>query len=132
MPRPAIRLAGYAALFDRLDRSGDIIRHGAFERTLAGGVALPLLWQHRPGEAIGRIVHASEDRRGLRVIAELAANAGEAMDRLRDGSVTGLSFGYRVHRRRGTRPRELLDVDLVEVSLVTVPMMPGARVHMLV
>lgn len=126
----SVRFAGYAALFDRVDRGGDIVRRGAFAGSLGAG-DLPLLWQHRPDRRIGSIRHASEDRRGLRVIAALDAEAGDALDALRSGHVTGLSFGYRVRKARGTSPRELLALDLVEVSLVTLPMMPGAKVHML-
>ncbi|MFN3819178.1 HK97 family phage prohead protease [Blastomonas sp.] len=125
-----VRFAGYAALFDRVDRGGDIVRRGAFAGSL-GNSNLPLLWQHRPDVRIGTIEHASEDRRGLRVIAELDRQADHALDALRSGHVTGLSFGYRVRKARGTSPRELLALDLVEVSLVTLPMMPGAKVHML-
>lgn len=125
-----VRLAGYAALFDRVDRGGDIVRRGAFAGSLASG-QLPLLWQHRPDARIGSIEHASEDRRGLRVIAALDPHAGEALHALRSGAVTGLSFGYRVRQARGSAPRELITLDLVEVSLVTLPMMLGAKVHML-
>lgn len=123
-----VRFAGYAALFDRVDRGGDIVRRGAFARALQAGV-LPLLWQHRPMQRIGTVDYAAEDRRGLRVIAML--EDAEPLAALRSGAVTGLSFGYRVRRSHGTRPRELIDLDLVEISLVTTPMMPGARVHML-
>ncbi len=126
----SVRFAGYAALFDRVDRGGDIVRRGAFAPSLGAG-ELPLLWQHRPDARIGTIVHASEDRRGLRVIATLDLYAQDALEALHSGAVTGLSFGYRVVQARGTAPRELIALDLVEVSLVSMPMMPGARVHML-
>lgn len=126
----SVRFAGYAALFDRVDRGGDIVRRGAFAGSL-GAADLPLLWQHRADLRIGTIDHAREDRRGLRVIATLDPQARDALDALRGGSVTGLSFGYRVRRALGSSPRELLALDLVEVSLVTLPMMPGAKVHML-
>jgi phage head maturation protease len=45
--------------------------------------------------------------------------------------VRGLSFGYRVKEAAGEHPRELTQLDLVEVSLVTFPMQPKARVHAL-
>lgn len=128
----SVRFAGYAALFDRVDRGGDIVRRGAFARSLAAsGPTLPLLWQHRPDRRIGSVTRAQEDRRGLRVIAALDDAADQALAGLASGAVCGLSFGYRVRHAQGTAPRELFDLDLVEVSLVSVPMMPGARVHML-
>jgi HK97 family phage prohead protease len=130
-----VRFAGYAAIFDRADRGGDVVRAGAFERALKRGVrAVPLLWQHEPGRPVGTIEYLREDRRGLRVIGRLSDSAAgrEAAALLGDGAVSGLSFGYRVREAQGETPRELIDLDLVEVSLVTLPMQPKARVHALV
>ncbi|HEV2865823.1 MAG TPA: HK97 family phage prohead protease [Allosphingosinicella sp.] len=130
--RRGVRFAGYAALFDRPDRGGDVVRAGAFERSLKRGPAgVPLLWQHEPSRPIGRLEYLKEDRRGLRVIARLSeGSAGrEAAALLKEGAVRGLSFGYRVRAASGQAPRELTELDLVEVSLVTLPMQPKARVH---
>jgi HK97 family phage prohead protease len=124
-----LRFAGYAAVFDRVDRGGDVVRAGAFGEIAAAGV--PLLWQHGPGSVIGTVESAREDARGLRVIARVsrASAAGrEAAAALAAGAVDGLSFGYRVREARGARPRELLALELVEVSVVTHPMQPLARV----
>jgi HK97 family phage prohead protease len=126
------RFAGYAAIFGRADRGGDVIRAGAFARSLKrGGGAVPLLWQHAPERPIGRVDYLKEDRRGLRVIGRLSdGTAGrEAAALLREGAVSGLSFGYRVRAASGEAPRELIELELVEVSLVTLPMQPKARVH---
>jgi len=147
-----VRFAGYAALFDREDRGGDIIRKGAFARAIAQwrGRRVPLLWQHRPDRPIGMIECMAEDARGLRVIGRVAASGGglgrahgggqvhcgggdavvrEAAALLKAGRVNGLSFGYRVTRAEGRAPRVLRELDLIEVSVVSFPMQPGARVH---
>lgn len=123
------RIAGYAAIFDKLDKGGDIIRHGAFD---ALNIGIPLLWQHNPQRPIGSIDYLQVDKRGLRVIASLSENAQarDAAEMLQSGAVTGLSFGYRVHRSRGSKPRELLVLDIAEISLVTFPMQPLAKVHL--
>lgn len=133
-PRPApgrtgVRLAGYAAVFDRPDRGGDVVRAGAFARSLGRGAgAVPLLWQHDPARPIGRVEYLKEDRRGLRVIGRLVdARAARLVGA---GAVRGLSFGYRVRAASGEGPRELTELELVEVSLVTLPMQPRAQVHM--
>ena len=134
-PAKPLRFAGYAALFDRVDRGGDVIRKGAFARAVAAGAErLPLLWQHDPARPVGRIERIAEDSRGLRVIARLsAAQAGrEAAALVAEGALSGLSFGYRVRDGRPRSPRggrEISDLDLVEISLVTFPMQPAARVH---
>jgi HK97 family phage prohead protease len=126
-----VRFAGYAALFGVPDGAGDTIRPGAFARALAEAAAFPLLWQHNPAQAIGRVEGIAEDRRGLRVIARLDEQDSRAADLLRRGQVSGLSFGYRARGyRRVPGGRLLEDIDLIEVSLVTHPLQPGARVHL--
>lgn len=115
-----MKFAGYAAIFDRPDCGGDVVRKGAFASAPAGG--LPLFWQHDTGQRIGTVEHLAEDTRGLRVIAQLADGCSVAPGQ-------GLSFGYRVRAARKGKFRELTDLELIEVSLVTQPMQPLARVH---
>ena len=71
-----MRFAGYAAIFDRPDRGGDVVRAGRLRaaRCKRGG-AVPLLWQHAPARPIGRIEYLKEDKRGLRVIGRLVGRA---------------------------------------------------------
>ncbi len=128
-----MRLAGYAALFDRRDAGRDAIRKGAFIRTLAERRdPLPLFWQHRPDQRIGWVETVGEDSRGLRVIATIDNPAGGAAAAVKRGAVTGLSFGYRARGfSRSEAGRDLTNVDLFEVSLVTHPMQHGARVHLI-
>jgi HK97 family phage prohead protease len=133
----AVRLAGYAAVFDVPDRGRDVVRRGAFggvQDAVRAEAGVPLLWQHGAERPVGRIVSAREDRKGLRIVADLAAGSRggrEAAALVKAGALSGLSFGYRTKRARRDRVRglrELLSVELVEVSLVTFPMQPLARV----
>lgn len=126
-----MRLAGYAALFDRADAARDTIRPGAFARTLAErSEPLPLFWQHRPEQRIGLVERAAEDERGLRVIAALDNPHGRAAALLRRRAVSGLSFGFRARGYRHTSEgRALEDIELFEISLVTHPLQRAARVH---
>jgi len=130
--RQTLRFAGYAALFGRRDAGRDTIHPGAFARTLADRCdPLPLFWQHRADLRIGWIDRIAEDARGLRVVATIDNPDGAAGLALRRGAVTGLSFGFRTRASTMTsQGRELLDLDLLEVSLVTHPMQHGARVHL--
>ena len=109
-----------------------MIRPGAFARTLAERRGpLPLYWQHRPDQRIGWIEQAAEDGRGLRVVASIDNPIGGAAAALKAGKVTGLSFGYRARGfLRDQNGRELKDIELFEVSLVSHPMQHGARVHL--
>ncbi len=128
-----MRFAGYAALFDRRDAGRDTIRRGAFARTLEErSEPLPLFWQHHPEQRIGWIEQAAEDARGLRVVGSIDNPDGGAAAALKAGRVTGLSFGYRARSfTRSADGRDLTEVDLFEVSLVTRPMQHGARVHLI-
>jgi HK97 family phage prohead protease len=131
--RRPLRFAGYAAIFGKRDAGRDVIRPGAFARSLVERKAmLPLYWQHRPEQRIGWVERLAEDDRGLRVIARIDNPEGAAARALRRRAVDGLSFGYRARGfRRDRAGRELTDVDLIEISLVTHPMQPGARVHLI-
>ena len=120
-----VRFAGYAAIFDRVDRGGDVVRRGAFASSLAQGHSVPLLWQHDPGRVIGAVETLAEDARGLRVVARVHPRVGALVAA---GRLRGLSFGYRVKRAAGVGPRVLHEVELIEVSLVKQPMQPLARV----
>jgi len=127
-----IRFAGYAAVFDRVDQGGDIVRKGAFRRSLARNPTIPLLWQHRSGAVIGHIETIREDRRGLRIIGEVSGGetAARAARFIRQRHIDGLSFGYRVHGASHSGGiRELTDIDLLEISVVAQPMQPRARIH---
>ncbi len=135
-----MRLAGYAALFGIADGAGDTIRPGAFARTLAergqGNLGpLPLYWQHNPDQRIGTVELAAEDERGLRVVARIDNPDSVAAGQLARRAADGLSFGYRargfrrVPAKNGKWGRVLEEIDLFEVSLVTHPLQPGARIH---
>ena len=129
-----MRIAGYAALFDLADGAKDTIRPGAFRRSLSNRRdLLPLYWQHRPDQRIGWVEQASEDERGLRVVARIDNPGSRAVAALLGKAVNGLSFGYRARGfQRSPAGRVLHDIELFEVSLVTHPLQHGARVHLVV
>ncbi|WP_262027639.1 HK97 family phage prohead protease [Microvirga sp. Mcv34] len=128
---------GYASLFGTADLGKDVVMPGAFADSLRkrGARDVRLLWQHDPGQPIGRWLVIEEDRRGLRVRGKLnlaVERAREIHALMREGAVDGLSIGFRVERARAERPtglRRLEKLDLWEISIVTFPMLPAARVE---
>ncbi|MEN9408711.1 MAG: hypothetical protein RL216_685 [Pseudomonadota bacterium] len=130
-------LEGYASLFGVADRGGDVVLPGAYaaslKRMAAEGGRVRMLWQHDPGQPIGVWDEVREDGRGLwvkgRLLTELERGR-EAAALLAAGALDGMSIGYRtVRAERGPKGRRLLaEVELWEVSLVTFPMLPAARV----
>ncbi len=128
---------GYASLFGRRDQGGDVVEPGAYAaslKALAGsGRRVRMLWQHDPREPIGVWDEVREDGRGLwvkgRILTEVTRGA-EAAALVKAGAIDGLSIGYRtVRAEKGTGgERKLTELELWEVSLVTFPMLPEARV----
>lgn len=127
---------GYASLFGMPDLGRDVVERGAFRDSLArrGAQGIKLLWQHDPNQPLGRWLDLVEDGHGLKVRGQLnpaVARAREIHALMRDGAVDGLSIGFRTERAR-TDPRDglrrITRLDLWEISLVTFPMLPGARV----
>ncbi len=127
---------GYASVFGIVDLGGDQVVPGAFAQSLAqrGIGQVRMLWQHDPASPIGTWLSIAEDWRGLKVKGRLnlaVARAREALALLREGAVDGLSIGFRVKTARKTAGggvRRLLELDLWEISIVTFPMLPQARI----
>ena len=127
---------GYASLFNRQDLGGDTVAPGAFRDSLAkrGAQGVRMLFQHDPAQPIGVWERLHEDARGLHVRGRLAvevAKAREVLSLMRTGAIDGLSIGFRALKgaknpRTGTRRLE--KIDLWEVSIVTFPMLPDARI----
>jgi len=130
-------ITGYASRFGDPDRGGDIVEKGAYAASLkrlrAEGRQVRMLWQHDPAQPIGVWDEVREDDRGLFVkgrLLEGVARAREAAALIAAGAIDGLSIGYRTVQavKDGEGRRLLRELELWEVSLVTFPMLPSARV----
>lgn len=127
---------GYASLFAVADQSNDVVMPGAFAASLKarGPAAVRMLFQHDPAEPIGVWLDLREDVKGLRAIGRLLPDVAKARDvqaLLRGGGIDGLSIGFHARTARRdprTGVRRLYAVDLWEISIVTFPMLSGARV----
>ncbi|HEY8064657.1 MAG TPA: HK97 family phage prohead protease [Methylosinus sp.] len=127
---------GYASLFGVRDTCGDIVERGAFSASLrrSGAAGVKMLWQHRGDEPIGVWAEIAEDARGLKVRGRLdlsVARAREALSLIGAGALDGLSIGFRTLRAASdpkTGARRLLALDLIEISIVTFPALPQARI----
>lgn len=139
------KFSGYGAVFGNVDSYGDVIAKGAFARSLsdhqAAGTMPAMLSQHGPmlgGDEmmpIGVWTSMMEDDHGLLVEGRLSdtPRGNEAYTLLKDRALRGLSIGYIARkftvRTKPEEPRRTLtDIELIEVSLVTFPANPKARV----
>ena len=130
--------AGYASLFDTVDLGRDSVVKGAFQNCLkrTPPLAIKLLYQHNPSEPIGVWEEIKEDHKGLYVKGKLLpeiARAKDVLTLMQKGALDGLSIGFKTVRSRKLKNgavRQLLEVDLYEISIVTFPMHPDARAQM--
>ena len=130
---------GYGSTFGNEDLGGDVVRPGAFEKSLAearaSGEPVPVLWQHDADMPLGVYVELSEDAKGLRVKGRMPKEdefvSKRVVPQMKVGSIRKMSIGYRT--RKSTFDEEnfvryLDEVELWEISLVTFPMNPQAGV----
>jgi HK97 family phage prohead protease len=128
-----LAVEGYASLWGVADLNRDVVAQGAFAESLArtGAEGVRMLHQHEGRAVVGIWDRIAEDDRGLFVrgrIMDWSAEARFAAALANAGAMDGLSIGFRaVRARRDGALRVLTAVDLWEISLVTFPMLPGAR-----
>jgi hypothetical protein len=112
----------------------DMVAPGAFRASLNTGRKVKMLWQHDTSKVIGVYESIAEDDYGLKVRGRLLADVkqgAEALILLRAGAIDSMSIGYRVREAEPEadgRVRRLTAIDLMEISLVTFPMLPDALV----
>jgi HK97 family phage prohead protease len=130
-------ISGYASVFGAADQSGDVVQTGAYKDCLQAlsnqGRSVKMLWQHDPTKPIGVWDEIHEDGNGLfvkgRLLPEIQAGS-EALALITAGAIDGLTIGDRTLRaeKSNKNGRLLHKLELWEVSLVTFPMLPQARV----
>jgi uncharacterized protein len=126
---------GYASVFNITDQGGDVVEKGAFEQSLNSKAlsAIPLLYQHDVTKPLGVWRAVKEDHKGLWVRGQLSLDTQQGREvyaLMKMGALTGLSIGYRAVKsmKDSSGVRHLQQIDLIEISLVTLPMNTFARV----
>jgi HK97 family phage prohead protease len=126
---------GYASVFGVVDLGMDVVERGAFAKSLTSR-KVKMLWQHDTASPIGTWDSISEDDHGLfvrgRIIPDVEKGR-EALALLKAGAIDSMSIGYRTVEAEsatanGRGVRKLIEVELFEISLVTFPMLPDAKV----
>lgn len=136
-------IEGYASTWIREpDSYGDIVAPHAFSKSLAerwnGGKGIPLLWAHQMDQLksfIGK-ADADEDEKGLHFVAQFddTEEAQRVRELYKDGRLKSFSFAYDtldwapIELEDGRKANELRELDLFEISCVTVPANSDATV----
>lgn len=121
-------IEGFCSVYDEIDYNDDVAKSGFMGKSLSlRGNERPTFWQHgiRDGELpIGKAI-LTESANGVSFKTELPKNdtlvSGRIMPQIEVGSITDVSFGYvPVKWRNKNGVRELLEVDVFELSLVNI------------
>ncbi|MFA5053612.1 MAG: HK97 family phage prohead protease [Parcubacteria group bacterium] len=129
-------IEGYAATFGNVDLVNDIIHPNAFAKTLVErGGKVKFLWQHDTKAPLGRVLEMNEDNNGLyfKAVISDTQQGRDALALLRDNAIEGMSIGYEpivsdFSKYDGKTVRNLRELKLHEISLVTFPASPLAGV----
>jgi len=116
----------------QIDLGSDQVMPGAYQDTIKSKKTIPILWQHDTRLPIGVILEMKETEQGLYVKGKLALDVPEAKRAFSllklEKSVLAMSIGYQTKKDKWEgNIRKLLSLDLMEISIVTFPMNPGAR-----
>ena len=122
---------GMGAVYSNTDLGGDRLMPGSMTRTLAAGKQFPLLWQHDPSNPIGT-AKVTDTPLGLQVDGVLLLQdptAQKAYTFMKAGVIKGLSIGYEtLQSKMNGDVRELTELRLWEISVVTFPMNESATI----
>lgn len=124
-------ITGLAWKFGAPDRIGDWIEPGAFK---GAKLPLPMLFGHDMNDPVGTWDSAEEKVDGLHITGKLlvdeVARAREVRALVKSGAVRGISIGFvtRKAQARSGGGRTIKSLELLEASLVTIPMHAGAKV----
>lgn len=122
---------GYGAVFGNKDLGGDVIRFGAFTKTLQEMIPA-LCYQHWMSQVIGVIDEIKEDANGLFIKCRIPKKHSLGSDvaaLIKCGGLKEMSIGYQIIKSEDEgNVRYLIEVKLYEISVVTKAMNPRARI----
>lgn len=127
-----------ASTFGNIDLVDDIIMPGAFDKTLQerDPKDIKFLYQHDPSQPLGVHTGFRVTDRGVEMTSKFALGTQlgrEKYELAKMGAFGGVSIGFLVPRGKSTFTdagiREIHEVKLLEVSLVTFPANPQASIQ---
>jgi hypothetical protein len=123
---------GYASYFNNKDSDSDIIRPGAYAKTIKeNGHRVKYLYQHNMAQPLGKMVELVEDDKGLMFTAEIAKTTlgNDVLELMKAGVITENSVGILPMQKENKMDyREITEVKLYEVSAVTLAANDQAKI----
>lgn len=132
-----LQFEGYASTKD-MDRTNDVVVPGAFQKSINQYMENPIIFlQHNSALPIGSVIEASIDDNGLFIVGIVKSDKENIFQDLRTGVIKTMSFWYRVNKYEQQEKKEnsktiyyneIQELELFEISLVSVPMNPKAKI----
>lgn len=126
----SLYIEGYASDFD-VDRQDEAFEPGAFERGLDKYLTTNpiLLYHHQSGTALGQVVDAKIDQKGMFIKArvdepEPGTLIADYYRKIKKGTLRAFSVGGKFMRRMTENGPRIFDVDLGEISVTPYPVNP--------
>tara|TARA_B100000963_G_C22640839_1_gene680469 strand:- start:17740 stop:18432 length:693 start_codon:yes stop_codon:yes gene_type:complete len=114
---------GYASVFNNIDSDGDIIKKGAYKKTIQeNGSRVRYIYQHDLMKPLGKMKYLEEDEKGLMFEAEIAKTqlGKDVIELIKSGVITENSVGILpIQKEMVNGKREISEVKLYEISAVT-------------
>ena len=127
------RVSGYVSTYRTVDLGNDVVMPGAFDKSLSDGHKIRFLAHHRPDQVLGVPDSLKSDKKGLFGQFRISRTqlGEETYQLLKDGALDSFSIGY-IPRdydyAESGDVRQLKDVELIECSVVSMPVNPDAVV----
>lgn len=123
---------GYGSFFDNMDSDQDIIRKGAYTKTIKeNGERVKYLYQHDMMQPIGKMIELYEDSKGLVFVAEIPKTrlGSDVIELMKAGVITENSVGILpIQKEMKQGYREIREVKLFEISAVTLAANDQAKI----
>ena len=121
-------VAGYAAIFNNIDKNSHVIVTGALKLPFE----IPILFQHKHNQILGQVLYSKFDSKGLYIEAVLLLNTSlqkEVFDLIKNNNVYGMSVGLKVERSKMEMGiLRIKKAQLIEISLTTNPVNPHCKI----
>lgn len=114
---------GYGSIFGNIDSDGDVIRRGAYNKTIKeNGYRVKYLYQHDMNKPLGKMLNLYEDEKGLVFEASIPKTqlGKDVIELMKAGVITENSVGILpIQKEHKDNYRELTECKLFEISAVT-------------
>lgn len=132
-----LQFEGYASTSD-MDRTNDVVLPEAFQKSINTYMENPIIFlQHNSSLPIGSVIEADIDSKWLWIKWIVKADKENIFQDLRTWVIKTMSFWYRVNKYEIKEKKqgktmlyynEIQELELFEISLVSVPMNPKAKI----